>query len=257
MKTRIFTALLLIVAASVVIYLGGYVFDAFVILAGTVASYEMVRVFSDTWPRFTRWLIPSGTLLLFVVAIYAYPYFAACCMLALIGLSLLFIWVPSIRVSEVGVIVFLLTVLLFTILCTERAFAVSVWLIPFVAVASYGTDAGAYFIGRFFGKHKLNERISPNKTIEGAVGGFCIGMLLSLPMGWLLLPVYSWPTIVILCCGMCLVGQIGDLCFSAIKRQYHIKDYGNIFPGHGGVIDRLDSFMFNMLFLFAMLAMIG
>ena len=107
------------------------------------------------------------------------------------------------------------------------------------------SDAGAYFTGLRFGKHKLAPVVSPNKTIEGVLGGLAgamIGMLvytliLDLPLR---LDVnYS----VALLYGLvgAGAGTLGDLCFSIIKRQTGIKDYGNLIPGHGGVLDRFDS----------------
>lgn len=109
------------------------------------------------------------------------------------------------------------------------------------------TDTFAYFTGMFFGRHKLIPEVSPKKTIEGSVGGtlFCIGFT-SL-YGYLanahfanglLPPVYVFA---ILGLFIAIVSQIGDLIFSLIKRKYGIKDYGFIFPGHGGVLDRFDS----------------
>ena len=118
-------------------------------------------------------------------------------------------------------------------------------LIPF-AVACL-CDAGAYFVGIRFGRHKLAPVVSPNKTIEGALGGLAAGILAML----LYTVILDWPlkfdvnygaAIVYGVLG-CLAGELGDLCFSVIKRQTGIKDYGNLIPGHGGVLDRFDSIL--------------
>lgn len=108
----------------------------------------------------------------------------------------------------------------------------------------WATDSGAYFIGRSFGKRKLWPEISPNKTIEGSVGGiFCaivIAVLFALfteigvPMGLLIIA-----TII-----LSIFGQVGDLVESALKRHYNVKDSGTILPGHGGILDRFDSLLF-------------
>ena len=108
-------------------------------------------------------------------------------------------------------------------------------------------DAGAYLVGVKFGKHKLAPVISPNKTIEGALGGVAVGVvsmmlyMLVLDLGFKLDVRYG----VAMVYGLLgsVVGEIGDLCFSVIKRQTGIKDYGNLIPGHGGVLDRFDSIM--------------
>ena len=108
-------------------------------------------------------------------------------------------------------------------------------------------DMFAYFSGRLFGKHKLCPELSPKKTVEGAVGGF-VGCALGGVAIYLLQFVWgaSYPWWVFLgCTPFCsIAGQIGDLAASAIKREMGIKDYGKIFPGHGGVLDRFDSILF-------------
>ena len=118
-------------------------------------------------------------------------------------------------------------------------------LIPFIIACV--NDAGAYFVGRRWGKHKLAPVVSPNKTIEGVLGGmgaavvsvliYCL--LLQLVEGFRIHYFYAF-----IYGGFgAAAGVFGDLCFSIIKRQTGIKDYGNLIPGHGGVLDRLDSMM--------------
>ena len=116
------------------------------------------------------------------------------------------------------------------------------FLLPFVG--AWITDTFAYFTGRFFGRHKLAPVISPKKTVEGSIGGilFAIGAFAlfgAILSGRGLSPNYP----ALLLCGLLVsvVSQIGDLALSAIKREYGIKDYGRLFPGHGGVLDRFDS----------------
>lgn len=121
-------------------------------------------------------------------------------------------------------------------------------LIPFIV--AFSSDAGAYFAGRYFGQHKLAPVISPNKTVEGAVGGIISAVLamilyalvLSIPVELFNFKVNYGYAIVYGLLGS-VAGIVGDLCFSVIKRQTGIKDYGNLIPGHGGVLDRFDSMM--------------
>ena len=119
-------------------------------------------------------------------------------------------------------------------------------LIPF-AVA-FLSDAGAYFVGLRFGRHKLAPVVSPNKTIEGALGGIAtaiVGMLLYAVILDLFFPTFRIHYGLAMLYGLAgsFAGMFGDLCFSVIKRQTGIKDYGNLIPGHGGVLDRFDSMM--------------
>ena len=131
----------------------------------------------------------------------------------------------------------------------------SATLLFYVAFGCFFTDIGAYFIGVFFGKHKINERISPKKTYEGFVGGILISTIISSGFAFLMsgighpvlegvFDIEHWYHIVGLSLIMPIMATIGDFVFSACKRTYGIKDFGNILPGHGGVCDRLDSWFF-------------
>lgn len=118
-------------------------------------------------------------------------------------------------------------------------------MLPFIV--AFMSDTGGYFIGRYFGKYKLAPVISPKKTIEGAVGGI-IGAVVGILVYSLVLQfafnfqVNFFYSIIYGLVGS-FVGIFGDLCFSVLKRQTGIKDYGNLIPGHGGILDRFDSMM--------------
>lgn len=131
---------------------------------------------------------------------------------------------------------------------THTGFYVTMSLvIPWIA------DAGAYFIGTFFGKRKLCPNISPKKTVEGALGGVVFGVLgavVDALVFQLLFYTQSgreeihYVNLIIVALFGALVSIVGDLCFSIIKRSCHVKDYGNVIPGHGGILDRCDSVIF-------------
>lgn len=117
--------------------------------------------------------------------------------------------------------------------------------VPFVL--AFLSDTGAYFAGYFFGKHKLAPVISPKKTIEGVVGGVFATILGMLIYCLVLQLAFDFECNYVFAALYGLVGSLaavfGDLCFSVIKRQTGIKDYGNLIPGHGGILDRFDSMM--------------
>jgi phosphatidate cytidylyltransferase len=106
----------------------------------------------------------------------------------------------------------------------------------------WATDSCAFFVGKAIGKNKLAPKFSPHKTVEGAIGGMCGGILFGAVAGQLLLGNIRGGLIVGLIAGV--LGQIGDIFESAIKREIGVKDLGTIMPGHGGVLDRFDSLLF-------------
>ena len=115
-------------------------------------------------------------------------------------------------------------------------------------IAAFMTDAGAYFVGVLLGKKKAVPLISPKKTVEGYVGGIVVGVAFVMLYGVLLGAVTPHRVNFFALFAIGLIGgavtELGDLAFSLIKRQYDIKDYGKIFPGHGGMLDRFDSMIF-------------
>lgn len=133
----------------------------------------------------------------------------------------------------------------------------AIFFIVLILGFAWGGDSAAYFAGRAFGKHKLSPVVSPNKTVEGAIGGvlgsIAVGLLataiygsLSTRFSILTVNVTALHYMIVAVMGAVasLLGILGDLFASAVKRQMKIKDYGTIFPGHGGILDRFDSVMF-------------
>lgn len=118
-------------------------------------------------------------------------------------------------------------------------------LVPFIV--AFGSDSGAYFAGRFFGSRKLAPVISQHKTVEGAIGGVVTAIVLMVIYALILQLAFDFKINYFYALLYGLVGSVagifGDLCFSVVKRQTGIKDYGNLIPGHGGVLDRFDSMM--------------
>ena len=133
----------------------------------------------------------------------------------------------------------------------------AIYFILLILCFAWGGDTFAYFAGRAFGKHKLAPIVSPNKTVEGAIGGICgsmlIGVIATVIYGMLSgryaaftveVTVRHYLVVVGMGAIASVLGILGDLFASAVKRQVGIKDYGTIFPGHGGILDRFDSVMF-------------
>ena len=127
-----------------------------------------------------------------------------------------------------------------------------------VFIGAWITDIFAYFTGVFFGKHKLCEKISPKKTIEGSIGGITFCAIAFVLFAVLIvekdLKLYEYIIIAVIGVIISVVSQIGDLSMSLIKRHYGIKDFGKIFPGHGGMLDRFDSIIAVSSVLFILLS---
>src|SRR5690625_2104348 len=120
----------------------------------------------------------------------------------------------------------------------------------FVLFVIWATDTGAYFSGNSFGKNKLWPKISPNKTIEGAIGGIICASIVGIAFHLIYPFDRSLLLIIVVTILISVIGQIGDLVASAFKRHYKVKDSGHILPGHGGILDRMDSLLFVLPFLY-------
>ncbi|GHB63359.1 phosphatidate cytidylyltransferase [Psychrosphaera saromensis] len=121
-------------------------------------------------------------------------------------------------------------------------FNAGAWLALFVFGIVWAADVGAYFSGKRFGARKLMPNVSPGKTIEGFIGGIVAVVILTLVVLWNQnVSFENWPVMIICCVVIGVISAFGDLSESMLKRDAGIKDSGNIFPGHGGLLDRIDS----------------
>ncbi len=114
-------------------------------------------------------------------------------------------------------------------------------------IGAYVTDTGAYFTGMSIGRHKLIPSVSPNKTVEGAVGGIVASVVGFVIYGVIMTSIgfaVNYLLLIILAVLCAVAAQLGDLTASVIKRNYSVKDFGHLIPGHGGMVDRVDSLMF-------------
>ena len=144
------------------------------------------------------------------------------------------------------------------VLLRDLQFGVYIFLIPFVI--SWMTDTFAYFSGMLFGKHKLIPSVSPKKTVEGAIGGTVCAVALTLLYGFIAGKISGaepqYLSIAIIATIVSVLSQCGDLVMSLIKRKFGIKDYGKLFPGHGGVLDRFDSIIITSPFIYIITTLI-
>ena len=262
MKTRVITGTVLAAVFVALCIFSEYpVYHVFMSLLCIAAVFEMLRVFGiekNLAVGIPAYLLAAAmpTCVLFVDKLPRghYDYYLLMALSLVVYLVYLFVLAVFMRgrlkfasVSGVFTSVFYI-VASFSAFSLIRDIENGVYIFVIVFISSTVCDVFAYFTGFFFGKHKLIPEISPKKTVEGAIGGtvfataalvlyaFVVDMVAdTVSVNYILAAVYGLV--------LAIVGQIGDLIASFIKREYGVKDYGNIFPGHGGVLDRFDSMM--------------
>ncbi|MBQ6719313.1 MAG: phosphatidate cytidylyltransferase [Oscillospiraceae bacterium] len=254
MKTRIIAAVVLIPVLLVLVLFAPKMFSAviFAILMG-IGAYELL--YRTHLVQHARLVLYSAVMAFAVImwsyadAVHAYLLLGLMAFTILLFAEMMMDHV-KVRIEMLGlcyiagvIVPFLLGSLIRILDMTIGRYVI---LVPFVV--AFMSDGGAYFVGLKFGRHKLAPVVSPNKTIEGALGGLAaaiIGMVIYALVLDLAFPQFQVDYGMAVVYGLAgsIVGVFGDLCFSIIKRQTGIKDYGNLIPGHGGVLDRFDSVM--------------
>ena len=280
MKTRVISGIVgILIAVVAVMNFYTIFFDIAAYAIYAIAVFEIYRVFKDGNSKITPvilWI--TGALVVFNNILQIEPMLVSTAFIVAVVCLVVFDFENIKFVSIASSVSFSVYALfgVYSIVGIKRSldFLTYGWDAAFLFVLcagiAWGGDVMAYFSGYLFGKHKLAPKLSPKKTIEGAVGGIAGSVVISM----LMMFVYSKLThisglgvlvstdnnyfalAIIAAIGSCL-GIIGDLFASAVKRQSGIKDYGNIMPGHGGVMDRFDSFLFVAPVIFIMAGFIS
>lgn len=262
MKQRIITGIVLaIIAIPVCIFSNTIVFPIVWALLGAIGVYELLgcmgtrNKYAISIPLYIVALIAPFVVWNNQYVMSVKPEYTPVLLFLLYALYLLAVWVFSYqRNQEVDMnkVITSATVSLYVIgACASvvlvRQSGGGEYLWYFIFIGAWITDIFAYFTGMLFGKHKLIPAVSPKKTIEGAIGGtlFCVAAFVGYAAIINHFTVYHFNLVQIGIMGFlaAIVSQIGDLAMSVIKRTYGVKDYGKIFPGHGGVLDRFDSIL--------------
>lgn len=254
MKQRIISGIFIGAITAAVVLLGGVYFNLFLCFIAIWGSFEFCNSRNRKINFFELLLM-----LAFVVLINLFFDKALGIILALsVCLITLAVFDQTITFDDVSVTFIESFILGFGIHYMAEIEYLSKWMFGYIVIIAYLTDVFALLTGMKFGKHKLNERISPKKTVEGAVGGWICGFAISLVYAWILNFFYVDPLFIVICSLVLpLVSQIGDLAFSLIKRHFKIKDFSKLIPGHGGLLDRLDSMFFVLLVYGALAIIVG
>lgn len=250
MKQRIITGLIALAVFVIVILIGEQALFYLILLINAGALYEYITIVADHKDYYAIIVTELFGSALIVAAAYFRQL-----LLPLLVMGILFIFIKGImnKESDAQKTVYnvwgLIYVSFFLSLATSILFGnYGLYIAVTTVLACIGCDTFAYFIGIKFGKHKLSPSISPKKSIEGSIAGFFGAILLCIISGYLrfYFGAEGIPTSFFIAAGVIigLAAQFGDLSASLIKRKFGAKDYSNILPGHGGLLDRIDSILF-------------
>jgi phosphatidate cytidylyltransferase len=251
MLVRILSSLIGLPILAAFVALGGLPLQMMLAALAVVGMFEVYSALSSR-RTLAHWFIAAGAVAYFLCLAEparALPLVLAGCVLALAGCLVAFHATTTPQDCATAIFGFFYVAFPLSFICFTRSRPwgeAYVWLI---FISAWGSDTFAFFTGRALGRHKLTPILSPNKTVEGAVGGLAGAALAGFLYAWLrfgLLAGGGFPAgPAALCTAVAAVGavfsQVGDLAASAIKRHTGIKDFGKIIPGHGGLLDRFDS----------------
>lgn len=251
MKQRIITGVIAGAAFFVLLYLGTYWFTALILLLSLIGMDEFLRMNGLKKFKATSLIAYLGVAGLTVpwrvsstYSILTIDHLAWLCLFLL--LCVMVISKNKVTIDEVALVfigVVYVGVGFHYMIETRMIENGGLFWTVLVFFCIWATDSGAYFTGSAFGKHPLWPTISPKKSIEGALGGVVISIIVACLFSFFRPDLLSWNQAVLLGLLIAVVGQMGDLMQSAYKRVKGIKDTGTILPGHGGVLDRVDSWL--------------
>jgi len=266
MKTRVISAIIMLLIVIPVVIIGGLTFKIFAMILSVLAMYELLKARKEKKPMPKIMQILSYIFVL-VLIYFSNDYYQAN-------------FKMDYRVLSFAFLLFLIPVVLFNnnkkynitdaLYLAGGALFLSIGFNSFIVINDFDikyllyialitimTDTFAMVSGMLIGKHKLCEEISPNKTIEGTIGGSIVGTIVASLFYYFVIDQSANMLIITgVTLLLSIVGQIGDLLFSSIKRYYNVKDFSNLIPGHGGILDRLDSLLFVALTYLLFMAII-
>lgn len=250
MKERVISAIVALVIIIPLMLLGGIYFNITVAILGVIGLWELFRI-KENIPDTMKII---GYVLFLMLLIYGYTFtgkiylmnFTFVIISFIILFSSLLVYNDRKKYSVEDVFYILASIIFlsaaFNLFIVVRS--KSLMLLVYLLLITTMTDTFAYTIGSKFGKHKLLPTVSPNKSIEGFVAGLIGGTMIATLFYTFCIDSSSIILTIVVTLILSIMGQMGDLVFSSMKRHFNIKDFSNIMPGHGGILDRLDSIIF-------------
>ena len=240
MKLKTIVAFVIILVVAPPLYFGGNLLQALLVLVSALGSLEIASLTDQKKHWFLSFMTLAAVMAMYYINRSMFPAILAIWVIVLFVTELL----RKNESSDLTAYTLLMSILLglglrcISVIYQDGA-KTGFLTIIFVLIGCFFCDTGAYLSGSLFGKHKLIPHVSPNKTVEGAIGALLWGLLVTtyLPKELVITASLIIPA----------VAQIGDLSFSSIKRRFGIKDFSNILPGHGGIFDRIDSLIFCLM----------
>lgn len=250
--TRLFSGIILLIIAMTAFYFGNGVLLSISMFISTMGLVELFRALNleKKAITYTAYVYLTIHYMLIFFKLDDYIYFLIVAHLLVLFAIYVFTF-PRYKTEEIALIYMgsMYIPLLFSFVYQTRALHDGKYLVWLILISSWGSDTCAYVVGSLFGKHKIAPVLSPKKSVEGSIGGVLGAAALGGLLGFTLSNYFTSTISPIFTCAIsCGIGsvisQVGDALASAIKRNHNIKDYGNLIPGHGGILDRFDSMIF-------------
>ncbi len=266
MKKRVISAILIVAIFIPFLIIGELPFAIFMSVLAALGRYELIKV-RETKKKFPipMKIISFLAVLFFTMLNYESIDFTLNINYQIMSVMIFLFLMPIVFINNnekynfddslflMGAVLFI--GLSFNLIIITRNYDISH--IIYLLLITTITDTFALFTGRLIGKHKVSPKISPNKTIEGCVGGLLMGTFVASAFYITVInPNFSLVFIILITALLSVIAQLGDLVFSAIKRYYDKKDFSDIIPGHGGILDRFDSLIFVTLAFIVIMAII-
>ncbi len=266
MKKRVISAILIVAIFIPFLIIGELPFAIFMSVLAALGMYELIKV-RETKKKFPipMKIISFLAVLFFTMLNYESIDFTLNINYQIMSVMIFLFLMPIVFINNnekynfddslflMGAVLFI--GLSFNLIIITRNYDISH--IIYLLLITTITDTFALFTGRLIGKHKVSPKISPNKTIEGCVGGLLMGTFVASAFYITVInPNFSLVFIILITALLSVIAQLGDLVFSAIKRYYDKKDFSDIIPGHGGILDRFDSLIFVTLAFIVIMAII-
>ena len=264
--TRLFSSIILVIIALVTILQGGYLLAAVLLFISLIAYSELCKACAiHTQGKKINALESvgyAGIVCYYAVVVFIGNSTAQLLCMLFVMIAFMFVYVftfPKYHAAQImsAFFSFFYAPVMFAFIYQTRELAYGIYIVWMIFISSWICDTCAYLTGILIGKHKMTPRLSPKKSIEGAVGGVAGSALVGGLYGYFVVEnavigqEITWVFVLISAVGA-MISQVGDLAASAIKRNHEIKDYGHLIPGHGGIMDRFDSVIFTAPMIYSL-----